>query len=116
VAGFPLRLPGLDPMSDHEEFMMDKAAQVQVLVLEFPLLILIPQSEPFGLKYKQFNIITQNNCVCGLCPSSGILNDYNTHSFRKLDLFSSSGDGKETATLLCLLERCRSEYVCRYCV
>jgi hypothetical protein len=40
--------------------------------------------------------------VCGLCPSSGILE--NT-TFRKLDLFPFSGVGRETPTLLGPLER-----------
>jgi hypothetical protein len=46
-----------------------------------------------------------NNWVFGLCPSSGILEIKNT-TFRKLDLFPSSGErDRETPTLLGPLER-----------
>jgi hypothetical protein len=31
--------------------------------------------------------------VSGLCSSSGILNNYKNTTFRKLDLFPSSGEG-----------------------
>jgi hypothetical protein len=41
----------------------------------------------------------QNRWVYGLCPSSGILSNYKT-MFRKLGLFLSSGEGRETPTLL----------------
>jgi hypothetical protein len=37
--------------------------------------------------------------LSGLCPSPGILNAKNI-TFRKLDLFASSGEGRETPTLL----------------
>jgi hypothetical protein len=46
----------------------------------------------------------QNYWVSGLCPSSGILNT-TEKTFRKLDLFPSSGEGKKTPTLLGPLER-----------
>jgi hypothetical protein len=45
---------------------------------------------------------TQNYWASGLCPSPGIL--YNI-TFRKLDLFPSSGEGRETPTLLGHLQR-----------
>jgi hypothetical protein len=48
---------------------------------------------------------TKNHWVCGLCPSSGILNNYKTTTFRKLDLFPSPGEGWETPILLGPLER-----------
>jgi hypothetical protein len=35
---------------------------------------------------------TQNYWVFGLCPSSGILETIENTTFRKLDLFPSSGD------------------------
>jgi hypothetical protein len=38
-----------------------------------------------------------------LCPSSGVLNNWRT-AFEKLDLFAFSGEGRETPTVLCLLE------------
>jgi hypothetical protein len=47
---------------------------------------------------------TQNHWVSGLCPSSVILNNYKT-PFRQLGLFPSSGEGRETPTLLSSLER-----------
>jgi hypothetical protein len=47
---------------------------------------------------------TQNRWVSGLCPSSGILNTRNT-TRRRLDLFPSSREGRQTPTLLGLLER-----------
>jgi hypothetical protein len=46
----------------------------------------------------------RNRRVTGLCPASGILNTRNTR-FRKLDLFPSSGEWKDTPTLLGPLER-----------
>jgi hypothetical protein len=51
---------------------------------------------------------TQNHWVCGLDLWSGILNKWKTFNwktFRKLDLFLSSGKGRETTTLLDSLER-----------
>jgi hypothetical protein len=47
---------------------------------------------------------TQNHWVCGLCPSSGILNNYETERYRNR-LFHSSGEETETPTLLGVLER-----------
>jgi hypothetical protein len=44
------------------------------------------------------------NWVCGLCPSSETLNNCET-TIRKLDLFPSSGEGREIHTLLGPLER-----------
>jgi hypothetical protein len=46
---------------------------------------------------------SQNHCICGLCPSSGILNNYKT--FRELDLVLSSAERREAPTLLVLSER-----------
>jgi hypothetical protein len=48
--------------------------------------------------------IIQIHWVCGLCPSSIILNNYET-TFLGVVLFLSSSEWKETATLLDLLER-----------
>jgi hypothetical protein len=48
---------------------------------------------------------TLNCWVFGLCPFSGILTKLENTTFRKLDLFPSSGYGWETATLLGPLER-----------
>jgi hypothetical protein len=45
---------------------------------------------------------TRNYWVFGLCPSPGILKN---RTFRKPDLFPSSGEGWETPTLLGPLER-----------
>jgi hypothetical protein len=45
----------------------------------------------------------QNRWIYGLCPSSGILNTKNI-TFRKLDLFRSLGEWKETPPLLGPLE------------
>jgi hypothetical protein len=42
---------------------------------------------------------SQNHWVCGLCPSSEILNNEET-TFPKLDFFPSSGEGRETPTAL----------------
>jgi hypothetical protein len=42
---------------------------------------------------------TQNHWICGLCPSSGIVNNQET-TFPKQDLFPSSGEGKVTPTVL----------------
>jgi hypothetical protein len=47
---------------------------------------------------------TQNNWLSGLWPSSGYLNNQKA-TFRKLDLFSYSGEGKEASTLFSSLER-----------
>jgi hypothetical protein len=47
---------------------------------------------------------TQNYWVSRFCPSSGVLTGKKT-SFRKLDLFPSSGEERETPTLLALIER-----------
>jgi hypothetical protein len=47
---------------------------------------------------------TQNYWVSGLCPSRGILNNFNA-VFRKLDPFSSSGEGREAPTLMGPLDR-----------
>jgi hypothetical protein len=44
---------------------------------------------------------SRNYWVCGLYPTTGILKN----TFRKLDLFPSSGEGWETSTLLVPLER-----------
>jgi hypothetical protein len=53
--------------------------------------------------------IFQNHWVSGLCQSSGILNTrklvLENTTFRKLDLFPSSGEGKGTPTLLSQYER-----------
>jgi hypothetical protein len=46
-----------------------------------------------------------SHCVSGVCPSSGILNYLENTTFRKLDLFPSSGEGRETPAVLCPLER-----------
>jgi hypothetical protein len=46
---------------------------------------------------------TQKHWVCGLRLSFGIINNQNT-TFRKLDLFPSSSEGKETLNLLGPLE------------
>jgi hypothetical protein len=46
---------------------------------------------------------TQNRCGSGLYPSSAIKN-YDT-TIRKMDLFPSSGEGRNTPTLLGPLER-----------
>jgi hypothetical protein len=46
----------------------------------------------------------QNHWVCGLCPSSGILNNQKKTTFQKLDLFAALSDGGETPTLLSPLE------------
>jgi hypothetical protein len=46
----------------------------------------------------------QNDWVYGHCPSSRILNTYKS-TFQKLDLFPSSGEGRETPILLVFLER-----------
>jgi hypothetical protein len=49
---------------------------------------------------------TQNYWVFGLCPSSSILKKNQTeNTFWKLDLFPSSGEGRETPTLLRPLEK-----------
>jgi hypothetical protein len=40
-----------------------------------------------------------------LCPSSGNSKQLEITAFRKLDLFPSSDEGRETRTLLCLVER-----------
>jgi hypothetical protein len=50
---------------------------------------------------------TQKYWGSGLCPSSGILE--NT-TFRKIDLFPSSGEIREIPTLLVPLERARPAY------
>jgi hypothetical protein len=48
----------------------------------------------------------QDYWVSGLCLSSGLLNTLVENiKFRKLDLFPSSGEGRETPTLLDPLER-----------
>jgi hypothetical protein len=39
---------------------------------------------------------TQNYWGFGLCPSSGILENRKQTTFRKLDLFPSSGEGGDT--------------------
>jgi hypothetical protein len=49
---------------------------------------------------------TKNYWVIGLCPSSGILETRNT-TFRKLDLFPSSGEGGKTLSQLGPLERAK---------
>jgi hypothetical protein len=49
----------------------------------------------------------QNYWVSGLCPSSGILTFL---TFRKLNLFTSSGEGRETPTVLGPLERANDYY------
>jgi hypothetical protein len=41
---------------------------------------------------------TQNHLVSGLCPSSGILNNYKS-TFQELHLFPSSREGKKTPIL-----------------
>jgi hypothetical protein len=48
-------------------------------------------SEKFSLKFVPY--ITQNCWVFGLCPSSGIKKIENM-PFQKLDLFLSSGEGR----------------------
>jgi hypothetical protein len=45
------------------------------------------------------SLIPQNYWVSELCPSSGILSAGST-TFRKLDLVRSSGEERETPTLL----------------
>jgi hypothetical protein len=55
---------------------------------------------------------TLNYCICGLCPQFGIINNYKT-TFRKLDLFSYAGEGRETPTLLGPLERANLNHWCR---
>jgi hypothetical protein len=47
---------------------------------------------------------TQNHWISGICPSTGIVTTMK-YNFRKLDLFPSSGEGRETPTLLGPLER-----------
>jgi hypothetical protein len=47
---------------------------------------------------------TQNHWVRELCSSPGILNNYKT-TFRILDLFPPSSEGRETTTLLDSSER-----------
>jgi hypothetical protein len=47
---------------------------------------------------------TKDFRVFGLFPSSGILKTQKNTTFRKLDLFPSSGEGWETPTLLGPLE------------
>jgi hypothetical protein len=75
----------------------------------------VPQKRyNFNIKHK-INLISlftwskQNSCeiyliqkywVSGFWPSSGILNNWKTETFLKLALFSSSGEGRETPTLL----------------
>jgi hypothetical protein len=46
----------------------------------------------------------RNNCVSGLSSLSGILNVENA-TFRKLDLFPSSDEGRKISSLLGALER-----------
>jgi hypothetical protein len=41
----------------------------------------------------------QNDWISGFCPLPGILST-RKHNVRKLDLFPSSNDGRETPTLL----------------
>jgi hypothetical protein len=48
---------------------------------------------------------TQTYWLFGLHPSSGILKTQKNTTFRKVDLFLSSGEGWETRTLFCPLER-----------
>jgi hypothetical protein len=50
---------------------------------------------------------TPNHSVCGLCLSSGILNNLKT-TLWKQDLFLPSGEGRDTPTLLGILERANS--------
>jgi hypothetical protein len=47
---------------------------------------------------------TKNYWVSGLCPSPGILNNFNI-AFRELDPFSSSGEGREAPAVMGPLER-----------
>jgi hypothetical protein len=47
----------------------------------------------------------QNHWLCGIWPSSGILNTIEKTTFRVLETFASSGEEKETSTLLGPLER-----------
>jgi hypothetical protein len=54
--------------------------------------------------FSRWCINPQNYWVSGLCPSSGTLNIINS----KLDLFPSSGDGREKPTLLDPLEKLTS--------
>jgi hypothetical protein len=49
--------------------------------------------------------VTQNHWVCGFIHRPEFLNPTKNTSFRKLDVFRSSGDGKKTPTLLGPLER-----------
>jgi hypothetical protein len=46
---------------------------------------------------------TQNQWDSGLCPSSGI--SLENATFRKVDMFPSSDEGRQTSTLLDPLER-----------
>jgi hypothetical protein len=56
----------------------------------------------WGLPTMMYN--TQNRWVWSFLPSPGILNN-RKKTFRKLDLFPPWGEGRETSTLLGLLER-----------
>jgi hypothetical protein len=53
----------------------------------------------YNLKVLTIVCNVQSHWVYGLCPSSRILNNQKA-VFRKLDLFPSSGEGKETPTVL----------------
>jgi hypothetical protein len=48
---------------------------------------------------------TQNQCICGLCPSFAFQNKYKTQSFGNWICYLSSREVRETSTLLGPLER-----------
>jgi hypothetical protein len=54
----------------------------------------------FTLFSDQSSAIIQNRYVSGFCPSSGIPKELENKTYRKLDRFPSSGEGRETLTLL----------------
>jgi hypothetical protein len=57
---------------------------------------------------------THDYRVVGLCPSSGILKAQKDTTFRKLNLFPSSGEGWETPTLSGPLGRVNLNYWTTY--
>jgi hypothetical protein len=62
------------------------------------LIILIVLGEEYNLWISLFSFLQpryliQDYWVFGLCPSSGILKTQKNTTFRKMDLFPSSGEG-----------------------
>jgi hypothetical protein len=56
------------------------------------------------------DLYTQNYWVSGLCPSSGIINNYNAQRFENWICFRLQVRGKETPTLLGPLERANLQF------